>query len=71
MAGNAIEVVPSAVADLLADLAGALDPLPVRWYLFGAQAAIFHGAARMTADVDVTEEARAVDPRLDPPRLRI
>ena len=24
------------------------------WYLFGAQAAIIHGAARLTADVDVT-----------------
>jgi hypothetical protein len=26
----------------------------VRWYLFGAQAAILHGAARLSADVDVT-----------------
>jgi hypothetical protein len=26
----------------------------LRWYLFGAQAAIIYGAARLTADVDVT-----------------
>ena len=45
---------PSPVADLLADLAKALDGLGVDWYLFGAQAAILHGAARLTADVDVT-----------------
>jgi hypothetical protein len=44
----------SPVADLLADLAGALDGAGVRWFLFGAQAAILHGAARLTADVDVT-----------------
>ena len=24
------------------------------WYLFGAQAAIFHGAARLAAGVDIT-----------------
>jgi hypothetical protein len=45
---------PSPVAELLADLAAALDGLEVDWYLFGAQAAIVHGAARLTADVDVT-----------------
>jgi hypothetical protein len=28
----------------------------VRWFLFGAQAAIVHGAARLTNDVDVTVE---------------
>jgi hypothetical protein len=42
------------LAELLADLAGALARLGVRWYLFGAQAAILHGVARLTADVDVT-----------------
>lgn len=31
-----------------------LDALEVRWYVFGAQAAIVHGAERLTADVDVT-----------------
>jgi hypothetical protein len=45
---------PSPVADLLRDLAAALDGLGADWYLFGAQAAIVHGAARLTADVDVT-----------------
>jgi hypothetical protein len=44
----------SVVGDLLADLAAVLDSLGVRWYLFGAQAALVHGAARLTADVDVT-----------------
>ncbi|HEY5617144.1 MAG TPA: hypothetical protein VIK60_04325 [Vicinamibacterales bacterium] len=44
----------SPVAELLADLATALDEAGVAWYLFGAQAAILHGAARLTADVDVT-----------------
>lgn len=45
---------PSPLAELLADLQRALGALGVRWYLFGAQAAILHGVARLTADVDVT-----------------
>jgi uncharacterized nucleotidyltransferase DUF6036 len=45
---------PSPVAELLADLAAAFQRQGVDWYLFGAQAAILHGAARLTADVDVT-----------------
>lgn len=45
---------PQPVADLLADLARGLGALGVRWFLFGAQAAILHGAARLSADVDVT-----------------
>ena len=45
---------PSPVADLLRDLASSLDGLGIEWYVFGAQAAIVHGAARLTADVDVT-----------------
>jgi hypothetical protein len=44
----------SPVADLLADLAAALAELDAPWYLFGARAAILHGVARLTADVDVT-----------------
>lgn len=44
----------SALADLLADLGRAFDALGVAWYLFGAQAAIVYGVARLTADVDVT-----------------
>ena len=47
---------PSPVADLLEALASALQPLGAPWYLFGAQAALLYGAARLTADVDVTVE---------------
>jgi hypothetical protein len=44
----------SPLADALAALGGALGAIRVRWYLFGAQAALLYGAARLTADVDVT-----------------
>jgi hypothetical protein len=49
--------VPSArspVAEVLADLGRAFRTIGARWYLFGAQAAILYGAARLSADVDVT-----------------
>jgi len=46
--------VSSPVADLLAGVGRALASAGVRWFLFGAQAAIVHGASRLTADVDVT-----------------
>jgi hypothetical protein len=49
--------VPSSVADLLADLVRAFDALAMPWYVFGAQAAIVYGVARLTADVDVTVRA--------------
>jgi hypothetical protein len=52
--------VPSPLADLLAGLGEALDRIRVSWYLFGAQAAIVHGAARLSADVDVTVRLGAV-----------
>jgi hypothetical protein len=47
---------PSAhpVADVLADLRRALDGAGLRWFLFGAQAAILHGVVRLSADVDIT-----------------
>jgi hypothetical protein len=48
---------PSPVVELLATLRAALAPIAPRWYLFGAQAALLHGAARLTADVDVTVDA--------------
>jgi hypothetical protein len=51
--------VPSAVAELLADLAVALEAAQARWYLFGAQAVILYGVPRLTADVDVTVELGA------------
>jgi hypothetical protein len=40
-----------------------LDSLDVGWYVFGAQAAILHGVARLSADVDVTVLAGSVTPR--------
>lgn len=52
----------SPVAELLEDLGAALGTLGVRWYLFGAQAAILYGVARLTADVDVTVQAPAGQP---------
>ena len=47
------------VADVLADLRRALDGAGLRWFLFGAQAAILHGVARLSADVDITVELGA------------
>jgi hypothetical protein len=47
---------PSPVAELLAAFDAACGRIGVRWYLFGAQAALIHGAARLTGDVDVTVE---------------
>ncbi len=48
----------SPLADALAALARALKKLGAPWYLFGAQAALLYGAARLTADVDVTVQLR-------------
>jgi hypothetical protein len=45
---------PSPIAELLGALARVCQRLALRWYLFGAQAAIVHGAARLTGDVDAT-----------------
>jgi hypothetical protein len=45
---------PSPLAELLRALAHAFAQLSLRWYVFGAQAAIVHGAARLTGDVDAT-----------------
>jgi len=46
----------SPLAELLAELGQVFGDLGLRWYLFGAQAAILYGSARLTADVDVTAE---------------
>ena len=43
---------------LVADLARVAARQKLRWYLFGAQAAILYGSPRTTADVDVTVELR-------------
>ena len=45
---------PSSIGEVLSALGACFDSLGIRWYLFGAQAAIYHGVARLTADVDVT-----------------
>ena len=42
------------VADILESLGQVFGRRALRWYLFGAQAALFHGSSRLTADVDVT-----------------
>lgn len=54
--------VPSPVADLLSDAGAAFRSLATPWYLFGARAAILYGAARLTADVDVTVRLSGVAP---------
>lgn len=45
---------PPASVELLIALKKVLGPRRIRWYLFGAQAAVVYGSARMTMDVDVT-----------------
>ena len=45
---------PSPFAEVLSSLRGTFELLELDWYVFGAQAALVHGAVRMTADVDVT-----------------
>lgn len=45
---------PSPFAEVLSALRGTFELLELNWYVFGAQAALVHGAVRMTADVDVT-----------------
>jgi hypothetical protein len=50
----------SPLADLFASLRGVMDELKVSWYVFDAQAAIMHGATRLTADVDITVDLRSV-----------
>src|SRR3954466_12714280 len=59
-------------ADVLRDLAAAMKDARARWYLFGAQAALAHGASRLTADVDATVSWQALDvePLLRALRLR-
>ncbi len=53
---------PSLFAAALADLKAALTALGVDWYVFGAQAALVYGAARVTADIDVTLRLGRVTP---------
>jgi hypothetical protein len=53
----------SPLAEILAALSDVFGSLGARWYLFGAQAAILHGAARLSADVDVTVHTGGVSVR--------
>ncbi len=48
---------PSSLAEAYASLGRALGAVGTRWYVFGAQAAILHGAVRFTEDIDVTVDA--------------
>lgn len=45
---------PSPLARLFNDLNTVFENVSAGWYVFGAQAAIIHGAARLSADVDIT-----------------
>lgn len=49
--------------DALAALDRAFTTAGTRWYVFGAQAAIVHGVARLTEDVDVTVDASGLETR--------
>ena len=49
------------VAELLHALAAVMAELNVRWYLFGAQAAIIWGSPRLSADADVTADLDPAD----------
>lgn len=42
--------------DAISALAEALGSSGIRWYLFGAQAAILYGVPRLTADIDATAD---------------
>lgn len=48
----------SALDDVLAAVAAAMQRIGSRWYLFGAQAATLWGRPRLTADVDITAQIR-------------
>ncbi|WP_437675185.1 hypothetical protein [Sorangium sp. So ce131] len=56
--------VRSPFVELLGALADVFAQLGAGWYLFGAQAALLHGAARLTADVDVTVDLQDKDPEV-------
>ena len=51
-------LIPLLQIELYRSLQSAFDSLNIPWYLFGAQAAILYGAARLTADVDITVSLR-------------
>jgi Nucleotidyl transferase of unknown function (DUF2204) len=47
----------SALAEVLAAVAGGLRSIGLDWYVFGAQAVLVYGRPRLTADLDVTVAA--------------
>ena len=49
--------------ELLRQLAAQLEQCELRWYLFGAQAAVAYGRSRLSEDVDVTVELGAMSSR--------
>ncbi len=49
---------PASPAELLSDLAVALNAVDAQWYVFGAQATLVWGRPRLTTDVDVTVRCR-------------
>ncbi len=50
----------SSIAETLRALRETFEGLGLRWYVFGAQAAIVHGSSRVTEDIDVTLDAARV-----------
>ena len=52
----------STIAEALAALGAVFEGLGLRWYLFGAQAAIVYGSSRATKDIDVTVEIGPIAP---------
>lgn len=54
----------SSIAETLRALRETFEALGLRWYVFGAQAAILYGSSRMTEDVDVTLEPARVPIRV-------
>ena len=44
------------ITEHLTAISRVLEPLGVRWFVFGAQAVIAAGAVRQTADIDITTE---------------
>jgi hypothetical protein len=55
---------PLPLVALLADFQRVCQELQVRWYLFGAQAALLYGSPRLTADADITVQLGAISPEV-------
>ncbi len=63
----------SPIGELLAAVRAALEPLGIRWYLFGAQAAILYGAARLNFNHPTWRDDRndpATATHVDPRKVR-